>query len=182
MNIGTLIKQVRENKGLSLRDVSERCGLSASFIGQIERDETSPSMRSIKSITDALGIKLTELFKNIENQENPSPLVVLHNRRKIENLFLGVEMYLISPSENRNLQSVIVYAQPGASTGENYFKHDGEEFAYLLSGTLWIWLDGKEYNLREGDSFGFNSNSPHKWENRGILPSICLWVLTPPSW
>ncbi len=184
MNIGSLIKQIREAKGLSLRDLSEKSGLSPSFLGQIERGDTSPSMRSMKVLTDALGIRLTELFSSIEKENGHSPHVItLEQRQKIANVFpAGVDMYLLAPENDGVLQPLMVFAQPGASTGEGFFSHEGEEFAYVLMGSLWIKIDDFEYDLREGDSVSFKSKSLHRWENRGASTAVILWVLTPRAW
>lgn len=183
MNIGDKLKQIREIKGLSLRDIAEKSGLSASFIGQVERNETSPSMRSIKNITDALGIKLADILIDIENQEEePTNVVTLEQRRRVENLLKGVDMYYLTPEDNKNILGAILYAKPGSSSGEDYSLHGGEEFGYIISGTLWFWVGDKEYNLREGDSISFSSMIPHKWENRSMMPSISLWVSTPPAY
>jgi transcriptional regulator with XRE-family HTH domain len=173
---------VRESRGLSLREVGERAGLSPSFVGQVERNETSPSMRSLKSITDALGVRLTDLLKDLEEiKESDLNLTTPEMRRRLDNVFSGVEMYVLSPDNGGKMQALMVVARPGGSTG-GMFTHEGEEFAMLLSGTLWIQIGDKEYHLRQGDTISFESSVPHRWENRGVLPCVCLWVMTPPSW
>lgn len=185
MEIGKIIKRHRELRNLSLRDLGEKAGLSPSFIGQVEREDVSPSMRSLKNITDALGIKLTELFTAIDESDfqESSPHVTPDRRRIIVDVFPGVEMYVLSPEFiESSMQAIIVNARPGGSSGEGYFTHKGEEFAYLLMGKLWVQLGDKEYILHQGDSISFNSETAHRWENKGALPSICLWVMTPPSW
>jgi transcriptional regulator with XRE-family HTH domain len=184
MDIGGLIKQIRESKGQSLRDLSEKSGLSPSFLGQIERGETSPSMRSVKVLTEALGIRLTELFRTIEKEAGQSSHVVtLEQRRKIPNVFPpGIEMFFLAPENNGVLQPLMVFAEPGVSTGEGFFSHEGEEFAYVLLGSLWIKIDDAEYDMREGDCVSFKSKSIHRWENRGSATSVTLWVLTPRAW
>ena len=181
MDIGDLLKKARETKGLSLREVSEKSGLSASFIGQVERNETSPSMRSLRSLTDALGVRLTELVNCLEESKDTSPHTTLERRRQIENIFKGVDVYVLSPEGDRALQTSIMYIRPGASSGENDFSHIGEEVGYIQMGALDFWLDGAEYHLREGDSISFKSNVPHRWENRSVSPCIALWVVTPPN-
>lgn len=181
MDIGDLFKKAREERGLSLREVSEKSGLSASFIGQIERNETSPSMRSVKSLTDALGVRLNDLLVSLDQIER-SPHITPDRRRKMENIFNGIDYYLLTPDDSDSLQSVLIFARPGASSGEETFIHEGVEFGYILIGTLWFWVDGQEYVLREGDSFSFSCSSPHRYENKGVLPCVALWVATPPVW
>ncbi|MBS7527677.1 cupin domain-containing protein [Fusibacter paucivorans] len=182
MDIGNQLKQNREQKGLSLREVGEISGLSASFIGQVERNETSPSMRSLKSITDALGVKLADLLISMEpQQETPSHVVSINKRRKVENLFPGVEMYYLTPKDKKDFMVAILYAKPGSSSGDDDSIHEGEEFGYIISGMLRFWEDGKEYMLREGDSISLSSSVPHRWENGSAAPCISLWMTTPPA-
>src|SRR5699024_432759 len=119
-------------------EVGERSKISPSFIGQIERNETSPSMKSIMSITEALGMRLTDLLSEIEEFEydQSSEVITPEKRKRIDNVFSGVEMYVLSSDKISGLQVLMIIARPGASTG-GIFKHSGEEFAIVLSGTLW---------------------------------------------
>lgn len=180
MKIGDALRQIREARGLSLRELSQKSGLSASFIGQIERDETSPSVRSLKALTDALGIKMADLFDGIE-QKASSPVVTPDKRRRIDYPGYGVQMYLLTPDTNQNLQLILIIAEPGASTGEGFYSHEGEEAGLILSGSFYAQVGDKEYYLREGDSLGFKCSTPHRWENRGKTTSISVWAITPPS-
>lgn len=182
MKIGDVLRHIREARGLSLRELSQKSGLSASFIGQIERDETSPSVRSLKALTDALGIKLVDLFNGIEqNGSASSPVVTPDKRRRIEYPGYGVQMYLLTPDTNRDLQLILIIAEPGGSTGEGLYSHEGEEAGLILSGSLYVQIGDKEYYLREGDSLSFKCSTPHRWENRGKTTSISVWAITPPS-
>ncbi len=69
---------------------------------------------------------------------------------------------------------------PGAGSGESY-AHEGEEFIFVLRGELQIALDGEEYHLQRGDSFYFESATPHHWKNPGRTETWLLWVNTPPT-
>lgn len=69
---------------------------------------------------------------------------------------------------------------PDAGSGESY-THDGEEFLYVLKGELQIGLDGRKYHLQEGDSFYFESATPHYWKNPGRKETWVLWINTPPT-
>ena len=182
MEIGQILKRIRVSRGLSLRELSQKSGVSPSFIGQIERNETSPSVRTLKALTDALDIRLGELFDGIErNGEVPSPLITPDKRRKIEYRGYGVEMYLLTPDLDRNLQLILIIAEPGGSTGEGFYTHEGEEAGIILSGSLCVQVGDTKYNLREGDSLSFKCSTPHRWENMGNAQSISVWAITPPS-
>jgi quercetin dioxygenase-like cupin family protein len=70
---------------------------------------------------------------------------------------------------------------PGASS-EGAYQHDGEEFIFVLTGSLEIILDGdKFFHLAEGDSFYFESRRPHSWRNSFAGETVLLWINTPPT-
>ena len=69
---------------------------------------------------------------------------------------------------------------PGAGSGDSY-SHEGEEFLYMLKGQLDIALEGERYKLRSGDSFYFQSKTPHHWRNPGRNETLILWINTPPT-
>ena len=69
---------------------------------------------------------------------------------------------------------------PKAGSGESY-AHDGEEFLYVLRGELHIELEEERYRLQPGDSFYFESTTPHSWKNPGRSETWLLWVNTPPT-
>jgi mannose-6-phosphate isomerase-like protein (cupin superfamily) len=69
---------------------------------------------------------------------------------------------------------------PDAGSGESY-SHEGEEFLYVLKGELHIRLDGTQYDLKQGDSFYFESATPHQWRNPGSKETWVIWVNTPPT-
>jgi len=67
-----------------------------------------------------------------------------------------------------------------SGSGESY-SHEGEEFIYVLRGDLEINVDGEDYRLKPGDSFYFESATPHRWSNPGRKETLLLWVNTPPT-
>ena len=69
---------------------------------------------------------------------------------------------------------------PSSGSGESY-THDGEEFLYILRGRLNIALEKTEYQLKTGDGFYFQSNTPHRWKNPGKTETWVLWINTPPT-
>ena len=86
-----------------------------------------------------------------------------------------------SPGAIPLMEPHIFRIAPAAGSGESY-KHDGEEFLYILKGCIEISLDGGEANrLEQGDSFYFESSTPHRWNNPGKKEAWVLWVNTPPT-
>jgi mannose-6-phosphate isomerase-like protein (cupin superfamily) len=69
---------------------------------------------------------------------------------------------------------------PQAGSGESY-THEGEEFLHVLRGRLHISVAEVEYRLKTGDSFYFESATPHRWFNPGQTEATILWINTPPT-
>ena len=106
-------------------------------------------------------------------------------RRKIaysqlaESDYLGQVDYLLSPHIDGDLVMVLMTFQPGCSSGDDLFTHEGEEAGYVLSGELTLILGERELHLRPGDSFGFQGSLPHRYVNGGDRPLEIVLVNVP---
>lgn len=174
-NVGKVIRKARKKKGMTLQELSDKCGLSVSFLSQVERDLSSLSITSLWVISQALEEPITNFF-NLH--KNPSIYVKRnnHSKEKIGDSSITYSS-LSGPMESRVLDPMIV------KVPENYretpsFSHEGEEFAYVLEGEIVLRVKGNEYRLEGGDSIHFPSKFPHKLENHQSEPSKVLWVLT----
>lgn len=100
-------------------------------------------------------------------------------QRKVLEAGPGVRMELLAWG-NTVMEPHLFRIAPQAGSGDSY-AHEGEEFLYVLRGELAITLHGKEYRLKSGDSFYFESATPHHWKNPGRAETCVLWVNTPPT-
>lgn len=185
MDIGQNIRKCREGKGLSLTKLSQMTGFSISFLSQVERNLANPSINSLKKISDALETPLANFFieSEINQNENGEDFIVRANKRKkLSTKGSKSEMYLVSPDLNHSIELLIIIAQPGGSSGKEYYTHKGEECGVVLKGSLDIKLNGQKYTLDEGDSIFFESETPHMWINNGSDESVSIWAITPPSY
>jgi mannose-6-phosphate isomerase-like protein (cupin superfamily) len=91
----------------------------------------------------------------------------------------GVRMELLAWG-NKVMEPHLFRIKPQAGSGEPY-AHEGEEFLFVLRGELKIALASEEYHLKRGDSFYFESATPHHWKNPGRSETWLLWVNTPPT-
>ncbi len=128
--------------------------------------------------------KLARFYKtNILSLFNPSeenPYLVRPAQRRVLEAGRGVRMELLAWG-NTVMEPHLFRIAPGAGSGESY-SHEGEEFLYVLQGQLAITLDeSAHYRLRAGDSFYFESGTPHRWLNGGKKETWVLWVNTPPT-
>jgi transcriptional regulator with XRE-family HTH domain len=161
---------------LTLRDLSEQTGLSASYISSVERGSAAPSISSLQRIgavfdTNVLGL-MTDAY-----QPSDSPLIRARNRRVLDSE-KGVRIEDLSTAGS-NLEPLLFTFQPGCGS-DGAISHEGEEFLFVMAGRLNLQLDGSDdYCLEVGDSMGFRSERPHSWINPGDVPASVLWINTP---
>jgi transcriptional regulator with XRE-family HTH domain len=179
LQLGPRIRSLRQARRLTLRDVADRAGVTESFLSQVERDVTSPSIATVQRIAGALDLSIAQLFA----EEPVSGRVVRREaRRRIAYPGLkAVDEFLTANMAGR-LQVILSTIEPGGGTGEEPYTHDSdEEVVVVLAGTLDLWVADEHYVLREGDAITFPSRLPHWNINRGDTPVTVLFCVTPPS-
>ncbi len=173
--IGTHLRNLRSKRGLSLAEVSNAIGISVGFLSALERSRMSASVGTLRKLARFYKTNILDFF---DPAESASPLVV-PEKRKVLHAGNGVRMELLAWG-NTVMEPHLFRISPDAGSGESY-AHEGEEFLYVMKGELHIALDGQEYRLKQGDSFYFDSTTPHHWKNPGRTESVVLWVNTPPT-
>lgn len=179
MEIGSKIKRLRVRLGLTQEELAARTELTKGFISQLERDITSPSIATLMDILEALGTNVSEFFSEKENDA-----VAVY---AAEDMFLkedeeaGVTIrWLVTNAQKNALEPILVTLSPGAST-EPDDPHEGEEFGYVLQGTITLISGEQKHRVRRGDAFYFHPTGVHYLVNSGKTEGRVLWVSTPPS-
>ena len=173
VSFGTRLKQFREQRGLTLKQVSMVSGLSIGFISQVERDQTDPSLASLKKLATALDIHLSDVFKQDTaphsfQKKNEGIIMLIHN----------VRCELLATINDNRMEPVIKYIEPHSESGR-IDPHEGEEFVYVKSGSIRIDVGSNYYELSEGDNIYFKASEPHGWINDTETPAEVLWIITP---
>ena len=177
MEIGVKIKQLRQQRGLTQEELASRTELTKGFISQLERDLTSPSIATLMDILAALGTDVAGFFR--ETQEEP----VVYSA---DDMFVKEEtdgytiQWLVTNAQKNALEPILVTIPAGVS-GEQDDPHEGEEFGYVLSGSVTLVLGSARYRLKKGGSFYFRPTRMHYLINSGKTEARVLWVSTPPS-
>lgn len=178
--VGQRIRDLRRTCALSLEAVAARTDLSIGFLSQIERGLSSPSLRVLATLADVLGVGIAGLFGANENETTTPDAIVTRARARAKlNLWrTGISKQLLSPagSEGR-LNLFLVHMEPGGSTGDELYTHDGEEAGLVLEGEMKLTVDAESWTLKHGDSFRFASRRPHRFSNpSGDAKAVVLWV------
>jgi transcriptional regulator with XRE-family HTH domain len=178
--IGATIRGLRRKQGLSLRDLAELTGFSISFLSLVERGQSSISLTSLHTVGKALGVEMSAFFR--APSDEPEPPAVPHVTRLSGDGRLSTDSahtykLLGGRGFKSTLEPVHVTIAPCDDTRDAY-AHEGEEFAFVLSGGLVFVVDGVEYRLGAGDSIHYQSTIPHTVRNETNEPAEALWVLT----
>lgn len=181
VEIGSTIRRLRRERGLSLRDLGRSTGFSISFLSLVERGRSSISLTSLHTLAVSLGVEMSEFFP--EPRLEPAALARVNRRTGDSRLPIqGAHTYRVlgATGFDRALEPLLVTIAPGEETDpRDDYAHEGEEFAYVLSGDLVVTVDGVEHALTAGDCIHWKSNVPHLVRNDGDAPAEVVWVLTP---
>jgi DNA-binding transcriptional MerR regulator/quercetin dioxygenase-like cupin family protein len=175
-DLGRKLRRLRKSCSLGVVEAARRAKVSAGFLSAIELSKANPSVTTLQRLAATYGTTVLDFY---DLPKQSSRLVRPKERRAIQTQS-GVRIELLSIGA-RQLESHMFRVKPGAGSDGSY-SHQGEEFIYMMSGTLEIWLDELEcHTLLEGDSFWFESTVGHRWYNPSSEDTVMLWINTPPT-
>ncbi len=177
--VGERVRGLREAMGLSLRDLAQRCGVSATTLSQVERGETSPTLAVAARIAAGLGLTLSQLLRL---DEAPHVVVVRRTQRRTVRRD-GHRFEELTPAMPGMRASVSIHTlKPGTSTGgpgdTPLHEPGSRETAVVRSGELVLVLGDQRYELGEGDTVTFDADLPHHFHNPGGEDSVFFAVVT----
>lgn len=170
------IRELRKERNLTLKELSDMTGLSGGFLSLLERGSSSLAITSLKKIADAFNVDITYFFDT--PQANKKFHISKSEQKKFwidstNNAFIK----LSGQFSNRTLESLVVVLEPNQQK-EYDDSHAGEEFYYVIKGMVRFTVDGEEFDVKEGESIHFPSKLPHDYENPEDSESTLLCVMT----
>lgn len=177
MNIGEKIKRLRTANSLTQQELADRCELTKGYISQLERDLTSPSIATLTDILECLGTDLGSFF----NEAIDGKIVF-----KEEDVFVKetddnyIINWIIPNAQKNKMEPILVELDSYAKTKPD-IPHEGEEFGYVLAGTVMLYYGNHAFKVKKGESFYFKANKSHYIENTGKNTARVIWVSTPPN-
>ena len=175
--LGRRIRRIRQEKGLTLKQIEARVGVSATHISEIERGKTSPTIQALEKIAHALEVLPSHL---IDLPPVTQPGILRASDRTTVTMNGGA--IRLEPLTNRSVcseMSVFEAVIDGNGQVGGVDGHRGEEFCIVLDGFLEVVVDGVPYVLRKGDSIHFKATRPHQIRNLTHSPVRTLWGVRP---
>lgn len=176
--LGETVRLLRQRAGLSIQELAQRTGLSNGMISQLERALASPSIRSLRLLSIALGVPISYFFEPHAPDPSSQYIVRRNDRRLLRLTASGVLKESLTPAQGGALEIYELTLNPGASSGADFVQHVGEKAVYVISGRIRIWLDHEPHLLDEGDSVCFPSTVPHMFDNPEQTVARAIWVTT----
>ena len=174
--VGERLRRLRTRAHKTLKEVSEATGLSISFISALERGGSGASVASLRRLAGAYGVTMRELFG--ADLEQSSPLVRGEDRPVMQ-WDNGVRFEEMASGE-KVMDPSYIWVPPGAGS-EGFYAHNGEEFVFVISGTLFVELKEQgTYRITPGDTLYFSSTTQHRWW-AADEPVEAVYVNTPPT-
>ena len=174
--VGRCIRELRTQKGLSLRALAELSGLSTNAISLIERGDNSPTVSSLHNLATALAVPITAFFE----QHVDGQVIHLKKNQRPTSETAGVRMEnLGSGLPNQQIEPFLMTIEPGGSSTSGQITHSGEELVYVLSGSLVCRINEREYRLEKGDSLLFLASQPHIYRNQTKRSAQILIIFQP---
>ncbi|MBD0328952.1 MAG: helix-turn-helix domain-containing protein [Thermoleophilia bacterium] len=184
--VGSRLRQERERRGISLRELARRVGVSPSLVSQIELDRVNPSVSTLYALVTELGMTMSDVFGDpragepvVRPLRGGDGLAARPQTRPVINLASGVRWERLTPDSDPDVEFLyVVYSVGGESCGADaLMTHGGKEYGYVISGTLGVRVGFEQYELGAGSSIAFDSSSPHRLWAIGDEPVHAIWVV-----
>ena len=202
--LGARLREERERRGLTLRELARRLEVSPSLVSQIETGKTQPSVRTLYAIVSELGVSLDEVFTPSDDDtpepadldpaghrrgtgstaRSPAPrtglgFVQRSDDRRVIDLGSGVHWERLTTWDDRDVDFLFARYEAGGSSSPDgsLMRHNGREFGIVLTGTLGVKVGFEEYVLGPGDSIAFDSSVPHRLHNDSEEVVTAIWMV-----
>ncbi|MGZ6214268.1 MAG: MerR family transcriptional regulator [Candidatus Limnocylindria bacterium] len=175
------LRDLRRRSGLSLRQASEKAGLSVSFVSALERGTSGASIAALQRLLAAYDATTLDLLGPSRPLPGRRARAVRAGRARTLEL-PGSLVRIEQLATTAELLEPQLFTLAAGATSEGSYSHGGEEFLFVLCGAITVWIgEGERYRLGEGDSLVFSSTLPHRWRNEASGETRLLWINTPPT-
>jgi transcriptional regulator with XRE-family HTH domain len=178
--IGRRVRDLRQKRGLNVKQLADRAEVTSGMISQLERGQVAASVATLLRIASALGVGIGDFFEG-----GPSGgMVVRANERAIQEWpLIGVRDELVSSDPLGRLQVFWSRLEAGATSGPELLEHGSEaELVLVLNGAFDLMLGSERVRLEKGDAITFAGEIPHGFANPNDEPADLVWVITPVSY
>ena len=187
-DIGSRLKAVRAERGLSQRELAGRAGMTSSAVSLIEQNKTSPSVSSLKRLLNSIPMPLSEFFSELEQADAPKYFYTADEFTELSPQEMGlgeralrVSLRQVGNASRHSVQMLHETYPPGADTGPEPLCHEAEEAGVVVRGIIEVHVGDQVRVLNPGDGYIFDSRLPHRFRNIGSDDCVVISACTPPT-
>ena len=176
IDVGQRLRVLRDERGISMRALARRSGLSANALSMIERGLTSPSVSTLNKLATALEVPITAFFR----QEPARAQIVFRkaSERSRVSFLRGLIEGLGGESFTGRVEAFLLTLETGGSSGPHGMIHTGHELVFCLRGSIEYEVEGQHFLMEPGDSLIFAAQLMHRWRNPGSTVSNAIVVIS----
>ena len=176
IDVGQRLRILRDERGISMRALARRSGLSANALSMIERGLTSPSVSTLTKLASALEVPIMAFFRQEKQREKV--VFCKANQRTRVPFMRGLWEGLGGEHFIGRMEAFMLTLETGGSSGPHGMLHSGHEFVFCLRGQLEYDVDGQRFLMESGDSLIFSAQSAHRWRNPGHNVTNAIIVIS----
>ncbi|PRY77318.1 helix-turn-helix protein [Yoonia maritima] len=176
--LGADIRALRKTRGMTLVDLAESLNRSVGWLSQVERDISVPAISDLAEMAAVLDVAVSSLLQTSVAPDEDGLIVRANARRPIGSRTPGLTEGLLSPDLTDSFEVIHSKFEPGSEITAPLVRKT-QEIGYIVTGTFEIWINGKHFHLKTGDSFRLRGES-FRWANTGSKPCEIIWVISPP--
>lgn len=175
-SFGARLQELRRLHNWTLQELADRSGLSKAFLSRLESGDRQASIAAVLTLSRIFGVSLASLF---DSDLAMDPCIVVRGANAVEQKVNGLTYSTLSKASNLFKLQPIRVKVSRSRPGSEHYRHEGEEWIYVLSGSLTLSLAGNTYDLERGDAAHFDSRLPHRLIARGKTDAELLLVASP---
>lgn len=176
VDVAARLRELRESRGISMRTLGTKSGLSANALSMIERGKTSPSVSTLYKLADALGVSITAFFDR--ETEKKQVIFLKSDERTRMSFTRGVFEALGGEQFVGRVEPFMLTLESGAASGPHGIVHSGHEFVFCLRGQLDYYVEKEVFHLEAGDSLLFATKLSHRWRNPSTNVTNALIIIS----
>lgn len=181
---GEIIRTIRRKQGKTQLDIARACNCTVSFLSKLEHDRTKASLNMLHRIATALQVNISTLLPVAAGRGSrivragERPIVNSQTLRPGE----GIHLEMVSLADLATIFQVNLHHISPGCRSDGLITHEGEEFIYILEGSIDLHLGSQTHRLEHGDAAFFPSSEPHGYANPADVPATVLWLNSPPTY
>lgn len=177
--LGERIRFLRSERSMTLQDVANRSGVSVAMLSHIERGRSTPSIKVLDRVRQALGVSFSEFFGEPSLAAEPEANLVSRadNRPFLKFDAMNLSKELLSPVRGTEIEMMLLHLGKGGHSGDEPWRRVGVKCGMVIDGKFELTIGTSVHTLSKGDAFQFDSSFPHSFRNLHEGESTIMWVI-----